>query len=223
MNTLESEIAEFDKIKATKLPSSTLAVMAHHTELLAKSGVVERAASTLVIGNSFPDVELPDVDGRLVNIKSIGKGGPLVLVFYRGGWCPYCNMELRAWQKQLAELRTAGANIVAISPEQPVHAATTVERAQLDFQILVDKDNMLAHKLNTAFHVADELAALYLSLGIDLDGSQGNSERVLPLPVTLVLDEARNISWRFIDADYTRRAEPADVIQAVRSLAQDKA
>ena len=141
--------------------------------------------------------------------------GPLVLIFYRGGWCPYCNLELRAWQQQLAELRRLGAQLVAVSPQTPDNSLSTAEKNALAFPVLSDSALQAVTAFGVAFEMPPELIELYSRVGNNLPVLNGNGRWVLPVPATYVIDRDGRIVFAHVEADYRERAEPRDVLAAI--------
>ena len=144
--------------------------------------------------------------------------GPLVLIFYRGGWCPYCNLELRAWQEQLAALREAGAGLVAISPQTPDSSLSTAEKNELAYSVLSDSALAAAEAFGVAFELAPELVELYAQVGNDLPTLIGNGRWALPLPATYLIGRDGRVAFAHIDADYRERAEPTEVLARIKAL-----
>ena len=176
---------------------------------------LEREA--LRAGDLAPDFELPDATGRPLRLVERLKEGPVVLKFYRGGWCPYCNLELRAFQQALPEVRSLGAQLIAVSPETPDHSLSTVEKNALTFAVLTDTGNQVARQYRLAFLLSDELRALYKSRGRDIAEWNGG-DWTLPVPGTFVIDTMRRVSLAHVDADYRSRLEPSAVLAELRRM-----
>ena len=183
---------------------------------LRATGIEGRA---LQAGSPAPDLTLPDALGRPVRLSTLWAQGPLVLIFYRGGWCPYCNLELRAWQQQLPELRRLGAQLVAVSPQTPDHSLSTAEKNELAFPVLSDSALQAATGFGVAFEMPPDLIELYGLMGHDLPVLNGNGRWVLPVPATYGIDRDGRIVYAHIEADYRERAEPRDVLLAMADLA----
>jgi len=158
---------------------------------------------------------LNGVDGRPVDLAALNAAGPLVITFYRGGWCPYCNVELRGLQRIDAELRQHGAFQVAVTPEVPSHGATTAAEAGVTFPVLHDAGLAFARALGIVFEPTGELREAHQAFGLDLQARNQADTDELPLAVTLVLDRDGKVVWAFKDADWTKRAEPSDILSAV--------
>lgn len=179
------------------------------------TGIVE---SALGIGAKAVDGELPDAKGNRVKLSELWAKGPVVIVWYRGGWCPYCNMQLQAMQGTLPAIKAAGGTLVAITPETPDNSLSTSEKNELEFVVLSDVGNELAKKYGVVFKLPAKVSPLYKQFNIDLAKSNGNDSDELPLAATYVIDTSGEIRYAFLDADYTKRAEPAEVVEALQSL-----
>ena len=179
------------------------------------TGVAARAKRA---GDLAPDVTLPDAHGRRVRLSDMWRQGPLVLVFYRGGWCGYCNLQLRAWQQRSDELARLGATLLAISPQTPDHSMDTAQDNQLAFTVLSDSDLEAANGFELAFTLPPELVSFYGSVGTDIPVLNGNGLWVLPIPATYVIDEEGRIRFAHIEEDIRQRAEPGDAIHVIAQL-----
>lgn len=182
------------------------------------TGVAARAKRA---GDLAPDVTLPDARGQRVRLSDVWRKGPLVLVFYRGGWCGYCNLQLRAWHQQSGALARLGATLLAISPQTPDHSLDTAERNQLAFNVLSDSELEAANGFDLAFTLPPELVSFYGSVGTDIPVLNGNGLWVLPVPATYVIDEEGRIRFAHIEEDIRQRAEPGDVIGVIADLFGD--
>lgn len=182
-----------------------------------ESGIADRART---VGDRAPSFTLPDALGRTVTLEVLLERGPLIISFYRGGWCPYCNLELRAYQDLLPQLSEAGTALVAISPESPDESLSTSERLELGFSVLTDQDNRVAAAFGIVHPVPSDVEAVYRGNGIDLQARTGQAQEAtsLPLPATFLVDEDGMIRYAFVSPDYTLRAEPSDVLDAARAL-----
>lgn len=180
-------------------------------------------AAALAVGESIPRFALPDARGKQVAVADLLESGPVVISFYRGGWCPYCNLELRALQTKLPELGELGAALVAISPELPDRSLSTVEKNELGFPVLSDVGNEVARGFRLVHRIAPEVVAYQLGNGNDVAAYNGAEVAEVPLPATYVVDRAGRVAYSFVSADYTRRSEPEDVLDAVRKVSGEHA
>lgn len=188
--------------------------------VFAATGVPARAKRA---GDLAPDVTLPDARGRPVRLSDAWHRGPLVLVFYRGGWCGYCNLQLRAWQRQADELARLGATLLAISPQTPDNSTDTAEDNQLTFTVLSDSGLEAANGFELAFTLPPELVNFYGSVGTDIPVLNGNGLWVLPVPATYVIDEEGRIRFAHIEEDIRQRAEPQEVLDVIAQMVRDRA
>lgn len=171
------------------------------------------------VGTVAPDFELPDARGRRVRLSDRLADGPAILSFYRGGWCPYCNLELRAYQRRLPSLRAAGADLIAISPETPDGSLSTADRNGLEYDVLSDAGSAVAAAYGIAYSLPVALRELYRKLGTELPDHNGTDDWQLPIPATFVIAPDRRVVLSHAVADYRDRLEPDTAIEAVRNLA----
>jgi peroxiredoxin len=209
MNTLQTQLAEFQAGFKQRATPERVATMETATANLRATGIEQ---SALPLGGSLPDVALTDVHGQPVRLKAMQGNRPLVVIFYRGGWCPYCNLELREWQRLLPELQATGAQLVAISPQLPDSSLSTAEKNELAYPVLSDSPLSAAHAFGLAFQMPPELVDLYRSVGHDLPTRNGNGQWVLPVPATFAFDSQGTVIYRHVEADYRLRAEPQAVL-----------
>jgi peroxiredoxin len=212
---VRKELKEFVEKSSKTTPKETQRIYAEGIEEVRKSGVVETA---LKVGDKAPDFELPDISGKLVKLSDLAAKGPVVVTWYRGGWCPYCNIALRGFQKALPDIRSAGASLVAIAPETSESATNTVQKNQLDFTVLSDRDNKVARGFGIIYKVPRDVVETLKKSGRDLVRLNGSDSGELPLGVTYVIGTDRVIRYAYLDHNYRRRAEPADVIAALNAL-----
>lgn len=177
------------------------------------------AARALGVGEPVPDHAGTDIQGRAVRLAEWFRRGPLVLDFHRGGWCPFCSLELRAWQVNLATLRAAGGALLAVAPETPAASAAHARDHGLAFPILTDADQALATHFGLVFDLPGAAREAQTRLGAPLERHNADGSWRLPVPATYVVDTSGIIRWAHVEDDYTQRAEPAEVIEVVRGLA----
>ena len=213
--SLQTELDTFRAAWEARVGAQITGLVAADNAALAASGRPGRAART---GSSFPSVVLPDQLGRPVDITGLAAEGPVVVTFYRGGWCPYCSLELRAWQKAMPDLNRLGARLVAVSPETPDNALDTAEKNDLAFTVLSDSFGRLADALGIRFALSPEIKALYQKFGHDLPSHNGDGAWSLPMPATFVLARGGQIVLAEVDPDYRRRMEPATALATLGAL-----
>lgn len=172
--------------------------------------------NSVQVRQRLPMFALPNQAGQMV--QSEDRKGPLVVTFYRGGWCPYCNLALRAMQKALPEIEALGGRLVAITPETPDDSLSTAEKAGLTFDVLSDVGLHYARQLGIVWKIPEyalEWHEKYFGLHFEQHNGAGNRDE-LPVPATFVVDATGMVAWRFLEAAYWKRAEPTDVVEAVR-------
>jgi peroxiredoxin len=184
---------------------------------LAASALID---SALKAGTVMPEFELPSVEGRFVSSAELVARGPLVVSFFRGGWCPYCTLELQALQQALPEIEAHGASLIAVTPDTGAALAAAKRANGLDYQVLSDLDNGVGLAFGIVFRVPETIRTLYRGLGLDLGARHGNrtGEWLLPLPATYIVDRQGVIRHAELDADFTHRMEPADIIRVLQEL-----
>jgi peroxiredoxin len=188
-----------------------------NVEAVIAAGIAERA---LGVGDRAPDFALPDASGTLVSSDELLARGPIVVSFYRGGWCGYCSVELRALVAALPDIRAAGAELVALSPQTVAATRETVEEQELPFPVLADLGNVTAHGFGIVHAVSPEVEALYAANEhhVAAANEQQPGQVELPMPATYVIDRDGIIRFAFVSARYTERAEPADVLAVLADL-----
>ena len=214
--SLKAELDAFRADFMAKVPAEVREAMERADMDLAASDILERG---LKAGDKVPDFRLPDAHGGVVRLNNLLAKGPVVLSFYRGGWCPYCNLELRALQNALPDITRLGAQLVAISPQTPDESLSTAKKNALTFSVLSDVGSLTAKAFGIAFDLAEELCPIYTRSGHALPDKNGDESWVLPIPATYVIDTDSTIALAFRDVDYRNRLEPAEIIAALRAIA----
>lgn len=177
------------------------------------------SASALREGDVAPDFALPDTHGHVLALKTLLDRGPVVISFYRGGWCPFCNLELRGLQRVLPTIVQVGASLVAISPQLPDNSLSTEEKNQLTFPVLSDIGNIVAKRFGIVFTLPTALVHANRTMGRDLveiNGEAGAAQ--LPMPATFVLDKSGVIRLVFVEEDWSKRLDPDIVVDTLRGL-----
>jgi peroxiredoxin len=184
---------------------------------VADSGILDKAIN---LGDKAPDFTLPDALGNSVSLYEQLAKGPVILTWYRGSWCPYCNIQLHDYQKSLGDIQAAGAQLMAVSPELSDSALTWKEKNELEFIVLSDVGNKVAREYGIVYRISDAIAAGYVAGGRnDLTKYNGDDSLELPLAVTYVIGTDGTVEYAFVDADYRKRAETSDVVNFVLGLA----
>lgn len=209
MGVLKNEIDAYNAAKKEKVPVEILATMAQCTEDLKASGI---EGGALRAGNTMPDFELPNQHGELRRLSDYLAESPVVLNVYRGGWCPYCNMEMKALHDALSEIEACGARLIGMAPETPEKAMATAERNEIDIDILSDAGNRVAEQFGLVFELPQALRPIYEKIGIDIPAYNGDDSFKLPVPATYIIGQDGVIVYDFVNADYTQRLEPAEIV-----------
>jgi peroxiredoxin len=212
---VRKELKEFVEKSAKSTPKETQRIYEEGIDAIRRSGVLDTA---LKVGDTAPDFQLPDTLGKTIKLSDLIATGPVVVVWYRGGWCPYCNIALRGFHKALSEIQAAGGRLVAISPEVPQSAMNTMQKNQLGFPVLSDHDNTVAHAFGITYRVPSAVVETLRRSGRDLAHINGSDSGELPLAVTYVIGRDRVIRYAFVESNYRKRSEPADVIAALKLL-----
>lgn len=211
--SLQARLDAFKAEYTASRPAEVRQTMERATAELIASGAAARA---LGIGDRAPAFALQAPDGTSIASADLLASGSLVVSFYRGVWCPYCNMELQALEAAREDFETAGARLVAISPQNRVNSRKSVRENGLGFPILSDPGNEVAGAFGLRFAMPDYLVALYKSLGNHLPNFNGDESWTLPMPGRFVIGGDGLIAYAEINPDYTRRPEPADMLPAIR-------
>ncbi len=214
--TIREQSDQLKAAAAGQLPTDVLEVFERSIESLLDEGV---PLDTVKVGNRLDPFTLDDATGQPVSLEQLVESGPAVIVFYRGGWCPYCNVALRTYQRDLVpQLGRFDARLVAISPQSPDESMSTAEKADLSFTVLSDPGSRLAGRIGIAFQQADEVLAAQRRLGLDLAQVNAEGATRLPRPTVLVVDRDRVVRFVDVQPDYTARTEVADIAAALAAL-----
>ncbi|MDZ4712449.1 MAG: peroxiredoxin-like family protein [bacterium] len=170
-------------------------------------------------GQKIPSVNVKNIDGRVVSLDSIVSSMPTVLVFYRGGWCPYCNVQLSGLQKIESELINLGYQIVAVSADKSELLSETVNKEQINFTLLSDFDGMASVEFGIAYKVSDEYYSKLKDYNLDLETVTGNKNHILPVPSVFIIDTSGKINFEYINPDYKVRLDPDELLANAKSFA----
>jgi peroxiredoxin len=207
---LKEQLAQYRAGWRKRVPADRQAIMERHIEQL-RTGVIAR--TMLKVGDRAPAIVLRNAKGEIVGISVLRKQGPVIITFYRGGWCPYCNLELKAFQEILPEIKAAGASLVAISPEKPDDTLSTAEKNALAFEVLSDVGQKVGRAFGLVYQFTDELRSAYHGFCLDIPAHNGApGEWALPVSATYVIDRDGTIIYAYTDVDYRDRADPRDVL-----------
>jgi peroxiredoxin len=213
--TLKQDIDAFAVEAAGAMPAALIADIETSIEDLRASGVEARALKT---GDLAPDFSLPNAAGQTRRLAELLAKGPVIVSFYRGVWCPYCSLELRAYQSLLSDIHAAGAELVAISPQTPDLSLTTAERNALAFEVLSDVGNRVSEAFGLAYATPNAVKRATATFGVDIAANNGGDDR-LPISATYVIAPDRRIVLASVDADFRRRLEPQEALAVARRLA----
>ncbi|MGJ8723292.1 MAG: peroxiredoxin-like family protein [Roseibacillus sp.] len=217
MNTVAENLqTELDAFKAAfeeKAPAEKIEEYNKGIEAVIKSGMLEKA---LKVGDKAPDFTLKNATGKEVTLSTLLKDGPVILTWYRGSWCPYCNIALQSYQANLSKFKEAGAQFVALTPELPDKSLPTTEKHALEFEVLTDLNSAVAKEFGLVFTMTKwvedamrEFADLKKYNGDDYD------DTTLPLSATYIIQPDLSISYAFLDAEYRNRATPEQILEAL--------
>lgn len=210
---LTEQLTEKRNNSAKVIPSEKIEIMQQSTAKLKSQNLSEKALTT---GQKLPFFTLKSSNGDYVSLEDF-KSEFLVVSFYRGGWCPYCNLELKALQAILPELNELNGELIAISPETPDNSISTSQKNELTFTILSDIDNTYAKSVGLVFQIPDDLQSVYNGFGIDVEKHNGNSDFELPMPATYLVNRDREVIFSFVPEDYTERLDPETILQFIKN------
>ncbi|MDC7238518.1 MAG: peroxiredoxin-like family protein [Sphaerochaetaceae bacterium] len=210
--SLKQQLKDREKNALLTRPKEIADIMNEATLDLKKTGIEEEAKSS---GDIFDNAILLDLNSNDIDLYKLVNGKPAIISFYRGSWCPYCNLELRAYESLLKEEENQDVLMIAISPEKPDVTSVEQDVSKLNFTVLSDVNNELAKKLRIMFHLPTSIQNLY---GNKVATSTGTLDYNLPLPSTYVIDSNHKIIKAWIDSNYTKRAEPSEVLALYRTL-----
>jgi peroxiredoxin len=211
---LESDLNNRKENFSKTADKEKLKIYAEGLEAVVASNTTGKA---LQVGDVALDFKLPNAAGKEVTLYSELEKGPVILMWYRGGWCPYCNMALHHMQQALPEFKKYNAHLLAVSPEVPDSSISSKEKHELEFEVLSDLDNKVAKQYKVVYKLTDEVASIY-EKGFGLSDYNGNDTGELPLAVTYIIGQDKVIKYAFLDADYRNRAEPQDLIDFLKKM-----
>lgn len=215
VESLQAQIKNLQKEVIPTLPQETVDKLFNAIEDMQEKKLAKDA---IKVGDKLPNGELLNIKGGKESIKDI-IDAPTVISFYRGSWCPYCNLEINALKNILPQIEQKGAKLIAISPELPDESLTFAQKNELEFDVYTDTNNNYARSLGIVFRLEDEMNEVYKSFGFDIEKSNGISTQELPFGATFVVDKDANVTCAFVTEDYTQRAEPQDILKELDKLA----
>ncbi len=212
---LQQKLDEVTTMGKSLMPTELLAQLFSPIQELITSGAAER---TLKEGAQAPDFTLPDALGHTATLSHLLQQGPVVIVFYRGAWCPYCNLQLHAYQQALPQIQALGASLLAISPQTPDQSLSLAEKQALTFAVLSDVGNKVAREYGLIFTIDEAVRAAYQQAGANLPAYNGDTSWELPMPGIFLVDQSGSVRFAFVDPNYTRRLDPSIIIERLTAL-----
>jgi peroxiredoxin len=214
--SIREQSEQLQAVSAEQLPADVVEVFTRNSQRLHAGGV---PAGVVKVGDTLGSFTLPNAVGKPVRLEDLVASGPAVVVFYRGGWCPYCNLALHTYQRELLpQLAASHATLAAISPQTPDQSLSTAEKAALDFEVLSDPGSRLARRIGIAFEQGEEVLAAQHKLGLDLAEVNEEGSTQLPMPTVLIVDSDRTVRFVDVHPDYTTRTEVADIVAALAGM-----
>ena len=211
--SISEQVGEFNVGFTTQIGPDLSAVFDREQQDLKSTGV---PVDAVAVGDIAPDAQLVGLDGQIVNLSSVTAGRPAVLVFYRGAWCPYCNITLRTYERDLRpELDRLGVALVAISPQTPAGSTAAVQGGELNFPVLSDPSNAFVRALGIVTEPSAEARVAHTELGFDVADSNADSTAGIPFPTVLILDADRTVRFADVHVDYTARTEVSAILKAL--------
>ena len=214
-SSLEQELTATARQVAAALPATASQTL---DAGIAAVQAAELARHGRRAGQSAPAFTLPDAAGQPVALAELLRSGPVVLVFYRGNWCPYCSVQLRAYNQVLDQFQAHGATLVAVSPQTPDLTRLTAEETELRYPVLSDAGNAVARQYGLAYRVGDSVYNTLYSVGINLADYNGDESGELPLTGTFVIAQDGTIAWAHTEANFKQRPDPALLLDALANL-----
>lgn len=212
MNTLAKQIEQLNQELSSQLPQEVINAFGKSVDDLKTKNMEDRCIRP---GEKMPEFILPNATGKMIDSNDILKKGKMILAFYRGSWCPYCNLELKFLQDNLSRIKDKNAVLIAVSPQTPDHSLSMAEKNKLGFEVLSDQNNDFAKKLGIVFQLQDFVLPYYRNLGINLSEFNNNDENLLPVPAVFVVDQDRRVIFKYLDVNYMNRVDVEELIQAL--------
>jgi peroxiredoxin len=213
--TMTEELNATKEGPASHLPPDVAKTFRDDQDELDATGVPDAVAK---VGSAMPDATLLSATGVPVTMSEVQGERPAVVVFYRGAWCPYCNITLRSYQTALEPaLNELGATLIAVSPQKPDGSLSMKEKHDLSFSVLSDPSNALARSLGIVAVPSPGTRAAQLQLGLDVSTLNIDDDADLPMPTVVIVDASGTIRWIDVHPNYTTRSEPRDILNAYES------
>jgi peroxiredoxin len=212
MNSLAKQIESLNNELSQQIPQEVSEVFEKSINDLKTQNIENKS---IQIGNILTPFSLPNTKNQLIHSKDVLKKGKMILAFYRGSWCPYCNLELRALQNNIAKITDNNVSLLAVSPQSPDHSMALTEKHELTFEVLTDENNKLAKQLGISFKLQEFAIPTYQAIGINLEDFNQDDENTLPVPAVFVVDTDGTVIYKFVDTDYRNRLNIDELIQSL--------
>ena len=211
-------VSQRDQLNAQLAADAPGAVLSGFAAAADRLDELDFAARAPRVGDQAPDFVLPDQRGEEVYLSALLRRGPVVLIFYRGEWCPFCNLQLRTFQAHLDQIAALGAQLAAVSPQMPDHSLSTAEKNDLRFPVLSDVGATVIDRYGLRYEIDPETHALFEAVGNDVGAHNGPGGWVLPAAATFVIDVDGAVRYANVRGNWTERAEPAEVLAVLRDI-----
>lgn len=199
---------------ATMLPAEALATFSKDADTLQAE---HTSVLNLNVGDVAPDFTLSNARGENISLRDLLERGRVVLTFYRGSWCPYCNLQLNQYQSALTDMQALDAQLVAISPQIPDESLNIKEKNELAFEVLSDNGNMVAKKFTKVFKNGEAPLEAMANLGIDFDSHYADDSKELPVPAVFIIEKDGTVSFAQAEGgDYRNRVEASTIINSLK-------
>jgi peroxiredoxin len=212
MNSLAKQIESLNNELSQQIPQEVSEVFEKSINDLKTQNIENKS---IQIGDILTPFSLPNTKNQLIHSKDVLKKGKMILAFYRGSWCPYCNLELRALQNNIAKITDNNVSLLAVSPQSPDHNMALTEKHELTFEVLTDENNKLAKQLGISFKLQEFAIPTYQAIGINLEDFNQDDENTLPVPAVFVVDTDGVVIYKFVDTDYRNRLNIDELIQSL--------
>lgn len=214
--TIADRVDAMHEQAASQIPADIFAIFQAEQQRMGAQGVPSDAAG---VGDVLPDVELIDVHGTPITLRTAQSGSVAVVVLYRGDWCPYCNLTLRAYEDELVPALTErGIPLIAVSPQRPDNSMSTQQKNELSFAVLSDPGNQIATALGVLTSHSEKVREIQGAIGIDVAAVNQDGTHTVPIPTVAVIDAEGVIRWIDIQPNYAVRTEVSDIVKALDSL-----
>lgn len=214
-STFQQEIDDFIAMQVGRMPGPLLDDLTSPIAMLVESRAAEKA---LQEGDKVADFTLPDAHGNPVTLSALLAQGPVVITFYRGIWCNFCNLELRAYQRLLPEFIQAGASLLAISPQTQDHCLSLTERQELGFPVLSDLGNKVATQFNLVFTIGEPARSAHMKVRKDLPRFNNDDSWQIPIPATYLIDQSGTVQLAYVDPNFMQRLDPLVILERLKAL-----